>query len=679
MNPPTTVQPDSPPGSPVTASPTLPTRPMYWSVRRELWESRSITIAPLAVAAIVLFASLISMIGLPGRMGALAADPARQHLVAVKPFSVAPAPIMFVTFLVGIFYCLDALHGERRDRSILFWKSLPVSDLTTVLSKASIPFAVLPLIGLVLSLWTLAILLLLSTAVLLAAGMSPATLWADLRLVQEPLVMLYGLTVHVLWFAPIYGWLLLVSAWARRMPVLWAALPPFAIALVEKIALGTSNFCSLLKYRVTGAMTEAFAVSSQRGEYPGHRSPHATRSGEIPEHAGPLDRAGARRGIPRRGGAAAPGSGADLMKIKRVLKWSAGAISLGLVAAAFVAYWTSTNDCGRITPTEGNLMKAIVYCDYGSPDVLKVEDVARPVPNDDQVLVKVRAASINPLEWHFMRGTPYVGRLMGMGLRKPKDTRLGVDVAGRVEAVGRNVTQFKPGDEVFGSARGALAEYVCSSERGLAVKPANVTFEQAASVSVAGGTALQGLRDKGKLQPGQKVLINGASGGVGTFAVQIAKAMGAEVTGVCSTRNVALVRSLGADHVIDYTKEDFTKAGLRYDLVLDMVGNHSLLRCRRVLEPKGRYVMVGGPKGRWIAPLDRALAAKVLSWFVSQEIGMMMANLNKKDLNVLRDLMEAGKVKPAVDRTYPLSQVSEAMRYLETGHARGKVVVTVSQ
>jgi ABC-2 type transport system permease protein len=263
MNTPTTV----PSGSPVPASAAMPTRPLYWSVRRELWENRSVTIAPLAVAAIVLFASLISMIGLPRRMQTLPADPARQHVVAVKPFSVAPAPIMFVTFLVGIFYCLDALHGERRDRSILFWKSLPVSDLTTVLSKASIPFVALPLIGFVLSVWTLAILLLLSTAVLLATGMSATTLWAELRLVQQPLVMLYGLTVHVLWFAPIYGWLLLVSAWARRTPVLWAALPPFAIALVEKIVFNSMHFVSLLKYRLTGAMTEAFAVKLQHGSH----------------------------------------------------------------------------------------------------------------------------------------------------------------------------------------------------------------------------------------------------------------------------------------------------------------------------------------------------------------------------------------------------------------------------
>jgi ABC-2 type transport system permease protein len=240
----------------------MPTRPMYWSVQRELWENRSIYLAPLAVAAIVLFASLISTIGLPRRIRAASAldDPAGLHAAVVRHFGVAPAPIMFATFLVGIFYCLDALHGERRDRSILFWKSLPVSDLTTVLSKASIPFAVLPLIAFVLSIWTLAIMLLVSTAILVLTGIGPATLWAELPLVQQPLVMIYGLIVHVLWFAPIYGWLLLVSAWARRTPVLWAALPPFALAVVERITFGTSYFVSLLRYRVTGAMTVAFAV-----------------------------------------------------------------------------------------------------------------------------------------------------------------------------------------------------------------------------------------------------------------------------------------------------------------------------------------------------------------------------------------------------------------------------------
>jgi ABC-2 type transport system permease protein len=265
MNTPATV----PSGSPVPASAAMPTRPMYWSVRRELWENRSIYIAPLVVAAFVLFASMISTIGLPKRMRTVSElDPAKQHTAIVRHYSTAPAPIIFVTFLVGIFYSLDALYGERRDRSILFWKSLPVSDLTTVLSKASIPLMVLPLIGFVLGLATQRIVLLLSTAVLLGSGVSPAPFWAEFRLFQEPLVMLFGLTVHVLWFAPIYGWLLLVSAWARRTPVLWAALPLVAIPLVEKIAFNTSYFGTLLKYRVIGAMTEAFTVTPKRGAYP---------------------------------------------------------------------------------------------------------------------------------------------------------------------------------------------------------------------------------------------------------------------------------------------------------------------------------------------------------------------------------------------------------------------------
>src|SRR6266699_2787418 len=249
------------------------------------------------------------------------------------------------------------------------------------------------------------------------------------------------------------------------------------------------------------------------------------------------------------------------MKTKRILNCSAGAILLALIAWAFIAYWTSSNDCDRITGTPTHPMRAIVYCDYGLAN-LKLEDVEKPVPNDDQVLVKVRAASVNPYDWHFIEGTPYLMRAMGVGLRKPKDTRLGVDFAGTVEAVGKNVTQFKPGDEVFGGRGGAFAEYVCPrADRAVALKPANITFEQAASVNIAGITALQALRDKGKVQAGQKVLINGASGGVGTFAVQIAKSFGADVTGVCSTRNLDMVRSLGADHVIDYTKEDFTKTG----------------------------------------------------------------------------------------------------------------------
>src|SRR5213076_1846550 len=260
--------------------------------------------------------------------------------------------------------------------------------------------------------------------------------------------------------------------------------------------------------------------------------------------------------------------------LKRILKWTSVAILLALfvgIFALFIAYWRSTNDCGR-TAAPKNPMKAIVYCDYGLAN-LKLEEVEKPVPNDDQILVRVRAASVNPYDWHFIEGTPKIMRAMGVGLRKPKDTRVGVDFAGTVEAIGKNVTQFKPGDEVFGGKGGAFADYVCP-RAGLAValKPANITFEQAASVNIAGITALQALRDKGKVQSGQKVLINGASGGVGTFAVQIAKSLGADVTGVCSTRNVDLVRSLGADRVIDYTKEDFTKTGQRYDVILDNVG-----------------------------------------------------------------------------------------------------------
>src|SRR5262249_38519451 len=321
-------------------------------------------------------------------------------------------------------------------------------------------------------------------------------------------------------------------------------------------------------------------------------------------------------------------------------------------------------------------MKAIVYHNYGSPDVLKCEEIEKLTAGDNEVLIKVRAASVNPLDWHFMRGTPYVMR-MQTGLRKPKITRLGVDVAGQVEAVGKNVTQFKPGDEVFGSCRGAFAEYVCTPEPALVMKPDNVPVEQAASVPVAAISALQGLRDKGHMQPGQQVLINGAAGGVGTFAVQVAKSFGAEVTGVCRTRNVGMVRAIGADQVIDYTQEDFTKSGQRYDLILDCVGNHWLFACRRALNPKGIYIMVGAPSGRWIAPLDRLIKALVLSRFVSQKLVMVLAKLNKEDLTIMRALMAAGKVTPVIDRRYRLSETPEAIRYLEEGHTRGKVVIRV--
>jgi len=364
---------------------------------------------------------------------------------------------------------------------------------------------------------------------------------------------------------------------------------------------------------------------------------------------------------------------------KRVLKWSVAVILVALLVWFEVAYWTSTNDCGY-TAAPSNPMKAITYCNYGLGNV-KLEDVEKPVPNDDQVLVKVRAASVNPYDWHFVEGTPKIMRMMGVGLRKPKDTRLGVDFAGTVEAVGKNVTQFKPGDDVFGGKGGAFAEYVCRRAEGaVALKPANITFEQAASVNIAGITALQGLRDKGKVQPGQKVLINGASGGVGTFAVQIAKSYGADVTGVCSTRNLELVRSLGADHVIDYTKENFAKSEQRYDVILDNVPNHSLSECRRILTPKGKYVMIGGGgpnEGRWIGPFGRVIHTLLLAPFISQQMGMMMADANQKDLTVLADMMQSGKVKPVIDRTYKLSEVPQAIRYLEEGHARGKVIISV--
>jgi NADPH:quinone reductase-like Zn-dependent oxidoreductase len=313
-------------------------------------------------------------------------------------------------------------------------------------------------------------------------------------------------------------------------------------------------------------------------------------------------------------------------------------------------------------------MKAFVYRRYGSPDVLECAEIEKPVAGDDDVLIKIRAASVNPLDWHFLRGAPYIVRMM-TGLRKPKVTRVGVDVAGEVEAVGRNVTQFKPGDEVFGSCRGAFAEYVLTHERALALKPQNVTFEQAASVPIAGLTALQGLRDKGRVQPGWKVLINGAAGGVGTFAVQIAKSFGADVTGVCSGGNVDLVRSIGADRVVDYAEEDFTRSGQRYDLIFDTVGNHALLSCRRILNPRGAYVAIAGP-------LARMIETRLLSAFVSQKLLMFMAKLSQEDLTVMRDLMAAGKVTPVIDRCYRLSQVPEAIRYLEAGHARGKVVIT---
>ena len=359
-----------------------------------------------------------------------------------------------------------------------------------------------------------------------------------------------------------------------------------------------------------------------------------------------------------------------------------GVISL-LVAVALVSLALALSHdsaCGPAPalPANAKLMKAIVYRCYGPPTVLKYEDIEKPTPAEDEVLVKVHAASVNPLDWHYMRGTPYIVRT-DSGLGAPKNPRLGVDFAGTVEAVGKNVTSFKPGDEVFGGKTGAFAEYVTVREkRALVLKPANVTFEQAASVPIAAITALQALRDNGRIHPGQKVLINGASGGVGTFAVQIAKSFGAEVTGVCSTRNVPMVQSIGADHVIDYTKEDFTKGDQRYDLIVDNVGSHSLSEYKRVLNPKGNFVMVGSTdKGKWIGGMSTPLKAFMLSPFVSQKMVFMLAELTPEDLTKIGDLMQTGKVTPVIDRRYKLNEVPAAIGYLEEGHARGKVVINL--
>ena len=332
-------------------------------------------------------------------------------------------------------------------------------------------------------------------------------------------------------------------------------------------------------------------------------------------------------------------------------------------------------------------MKAIVRNTYGSPDVLELQEVEKPDLTDDGVLVRVRAASVNRGDWYSLTGTPYVAR-MQLGLLKPKSNLLGVDFAGTVEAVGRDVTQFRPGDEVFGGGSGAFAEYVCVSVAAplrrrfpsfsVAVKPANLTFEQAAAVPVAALTALQGLRDKGQIRPGQQILINGASGGVGTFAVQIAKALGAEVTAVCSTRNVDLVRAIGVDQVIDYTREDFTRSDRRYDLMLDLAGSRAWSECRRVLNPQATLVIVGAPKGNaMIGPLSHIVKVRLAALRSSQKVVFFVANMNKPDMEVLRELLQAEKVTPVIDRRYELSEMADALRYMGEGHAQGKIVVTV--
>ena len=321
-------------------------------------------------------------------------------------------------------------------------------------------------------------------------------------------------------------------------------------------------------------------------------------------------------------------------------------------------------------------MKAVVHDRYGSADVLELREVDRPEPKDDETLVRVRAASINPADWYGMAGRPYVGRV-AMGLRKPKSGRLGIDFAGTVEAVGREVTHVRPGDDVFGAKNGALAEYV-SVRDAVLPKPARLSFEAAAAAPLAAITALQGLRDKGRLEAGQHVLVNGASGGVGTFAVQIAKALGAEVTGVCSTGKVELVRSLGADHVVDYTREDFTQSGRRYDLMLDVAGSRSWRECTRVLAPQAPLVVVGAPKGgRLLGPLSHIVRLRVAAVGSSRTVVFFLARTNRADLEVLRELLETGKVTPVVDRSYELGEVAEAFRYLEEGHARGKILVSL--
>src|SRR5436190_16827816 len=370
------------------------------------------------------------------------------------------------------------------------------------------------------------------------------------------------------------------------------------------------------------------------------------------------------------------------MKLKPILEWSVRVIFVALllsILAVFIAYWRSTNDCDQKTSAPTHPMKAIRYCEYGSPDdVLKIEQVEKPVPNDDQILVHVRAVSLRFFDGGMLQGG--VGRLI-FGLRKPKNTCPGSDFSGTVEAVGRNVTEFKPGDEVFGVRAGALAEYICVRSSGAMVsKPDNVTFEQAAAIPTA-LVALQGLRDTGRVKAGQKVLINGASGGVGTFAVQIAKTFGAEVTGVCSTHNVDLVKSLGANHVIDYTKEDYTKGDQRYDVIYDLVNNRSFAERRRILKPGGICVLAGvggsGMRKETLFNLAGSLTAALRSKFSKEKFVFFGVDINKKELGILRDLTESGKVVPALTKIYPLTETAAAYKYLETGHVQGKIAITI--
>jgi len=368
------------------------------------------------------------------------------------------------------------------------------------------------------------------------------------------------------------------------------------------------------------------------------------------------------------------------MKLRYKILGSLLAIgAVGVAGLAAALGYESTCESAPVVAASTDSMAAVTARCYGSSEVLQLEQLPKPELADDRVLVRVHAASINPLDWHEMTGAPYLMRL-SMGIGKPEDFRVGVDYAGVIEAVGKDVTRFKPGDEVFGGAGGAMAEYLSiGAQRNIVLKPANVSFEQAGSVGVAGITALQALRDHGELQAGQRVLINGASGGVGTFAVQIAKALGAEVTGICSGRNVEMVKSIGADHVINYKQDDYTQRTERYDLIVDMIGNHSLSANLGVLADGGKMVIVGGSKSnKWIDPIPGVLWAVITQPFRDHEAAMMIAEFSPEDLQILADMMSKGQVTPVIDRRFALDQVTQAMDYLETGRARGKVVMTLN-
>ncbi len=367
-------------------------------------------------------------------------------------------------------------------------------------------------------------------------------------------------------------------------------------------------------------------------------------------------------------------------RIRKRIRWGRWILFLLVVGLGIFGFLISRNSACALPPplAAGTTpMNAILYRCYGPPEVLKLEQAPKPVPEDDQLLVRVHASSVNPLDWHYMRGEPYIMRMQA-GFGAPKDARMGVDFSGSVEQVGKSVTRFKVGDEVFGGASGAFGEYVTVREsRGVAKKPANVTHEQAAAVPIAAITALQALRDQGQLKSGMKVLVNGASGGVGTYAVQLAKVMGANVTGVCSTRNVAMVAGLGADRVYDYKNVDFVAKGDRYDLIIDTVGNRDLRDLQKVLEPGGTAVVVGGPPGAWLGGLKIPLKILFYKPFADGEFKFFLAKLDQKDLEYLASLMESGRLKSVIDKTYPLAEVSAAVGYVEEGHARGKVVIKV--